>query len=263
MDVLKGKVAIVTGAGSGIGRSSAQRFAREGAAVLVADIREEKAAKTAALITESGGTAAAVGIDVADPAQVALMIDTAVSVFGRLDVLFNNAATVRPGTAMDLSLEDWTLVWNTNVTSVFIGAKHAMAHLQPGGTIINTASTSGMFAERALISYAATKAAVINLTKALAVDFTPLGVRVNCICPGITATPAQREFMADDQRRTLSEATIPSRRFGQADDIANAALWLASDESSYVTGQAIVVDGGLTIQSQFTMLNVARDTLGS
>jgi NAD(P)-dependent dehydrogenase (short-subunit alcohol dehydrogenase family) len=251
---LKGRVAIVTGAGSGIGRASALRFSREGAAVMVNDIRLRKSDETAALITAEGGRAISMEVDVANPAHVEAMVAATVAEFGQLDVLFNNAATVRPGGAVELSIEDWDIVWRTNVSSVFFGCKYAVPHMTAGGSIISTASVSGLGADHDLISYNATKAAVINLTRALATDFTPRGIRVNCICPGITMTPPMMAFMKDDTMRNLTEATLPARRLGQPEDIAAAALWLASAESSYVTGQAIVVDGGLSAQNGFSML---------
>jgi meso-butanediol dehydrogenase/(S,S)-butanediol dehydrogenase/diacetyl reductase len=191
------------------------------------------------------------------------MIELAVAQFGRLDVVFNNAATVRPGGAAELSVEDWDLVWRTNVSSVFAAVKYALPHLSAGSSVISTASVSGMAGERQLISYSATKAAVINLTRALAVDLSPRGIRVNCICPGITLTPATASLMADDDMRILAEGIVPMRRLGQPDDVAAAALWLASDESAYVTGHALVVDGGLSSVSNFTLLQQARDLRSS
>lgn len=258
---LEGRVAIVTGAGSGIGRASAQRFAAEGAAVVVADVREPKAQRTVELIEAAGGRAVSCGVDVGDAEQVRAMVDVAVEEFGRLDVVFNNAATVRPGGAVELAVEDWDLVWRTNVSSVFLAAKYAVPHLAPGSSIISTASVSGLGGEHQLIAYSATKAAVINMTRAMAVDLSPLGIRVNCICPGIVYTPAMRAFMDDPAMRRLSEHALPSRRLGQPDDIAAAALWLASDESAYVTGHSLVVDGGLSTRSNFSMLQGVRELM--
>jgi meso-butanediol dehydrogenase/(S,S)-butanediol dehydrogenase/diacetyl reductase len=256
---LAGKVAIVTGAGSGIGRASALRFAREGAAVLVADVRAHKAEQTVELVEAAGGRALGCTVDVAEPEQIRSMVERAVADLGRLDVLFNNAATVRPGGVEELSIDEWDLVWRTNVTSVFAGAKYAAPHLGPGSSIISTASVSGMGGERQLVAYSATKAAVINLTKAMAVDLSPKGIRVNCICPGITLTPAMVPFMADEEMRHLTEQTLPARRMADPDDIAAAALWLASADSAYVTGHSLVVDGGLSAQSNFSTLQAVRD----
>ena len=170
--LLENKVAIVTGAGSGIGAASARRFGVEGAAVIVADIRAHKARETADAIIDAGGLAVSVEVDVADAASVAAMVDAATTRFGGVDVLFNNAGTVRLGTAVELSVEDWDLVMGINVRSVFLGAKYAVPamRLRGGGSIISTASVSGLHGDGGGVAYAASKAAVINLTRALSTD---------------------------------------------------------------------------------------------
>jgi NAD(P)-dependent dehydrogenase (short-subunit alcohol dehydrogenase family) len=252
--LLHEKVAIVTGAGSGIGRASAMRFAAEGARVLVADLRADRAAECAAAIQAAGGVATAHEVDVSDSGAVAAMVQAAVESYGRLDVVFNNAAVARIGDVVDLSAADWTLMWNTNVSAIFFAAKHAVPIMaaQGGGCMVSTASVSGMFADGGQVGYAATKAAVINLTRALAVDHAAAGIRANCICPGMTATPPMLHGLrADPRLAELGPATPPIGRLAQPEEIASAAAWLCSDEASYVTGQALVVDGGLTAQSHF------------
>jgi NAD(P)-dependent dehydrogenase (short-subunit alcohol dehydrogenase family) len=249
--LLQGKVAIVTGAGSGIGRASAQRFAAEGAAVVAADIRGPKVDETVALIERDGGTAAACQANVADAADVERMVAFAVDTFGGLDALFNNAGTLRPGTAVDLSVEDWDLVMAVNVRSVFLGAKYAVPAIaaRGGGTIVSTASVSGLNGDPASVVYSASKAAVINLTRSLAVDHAGQRIRVNCICPGAIDTPPVGRMLSDPDARGRSERAHPLGRIGRPEEIAAAAVWLSSEESSFVSGQAIVVDGGLTAQS--------------
>jgi meso-butanediol dehydrogenase/(S,S)-butanediol dehydrogenase/diacetyl reductase len=252
--LLEGKVAIVTGAGSGIGRASAIRFAAEGAQVLVADVRLAKAQETVDLI---GKDATAAEVDVSDPAQVEAMVQAAVDAFGGLDVLFNNAATTRLGTAVELSAEDWSMIWNTNVSSVFFGAKYAVPVMaaRGGGSIVSTASVSGLAADGGQVAYAATKAAVINLTRALAVDHAAQGIRANCLCPGMTATPSLLYALkSDDHLREVGSAAPPLRRLADPAEMAAAAVWLASSESSYVTGETLVVDGGLTSQTHFSQI---------
>jgi meso-butanediol dehydrogenase/(S,S)-butanediol dehydrogenase/diacetyl reductase len=255
--LLSDRVAVVTGAGSGIGWASAVRFAAEGAAVLVADVRLAKAQACVDAILETGGRALAREVDVSNADAVQGMVHAAVDELGGLDIVFNNAATTRIGTAVDLSAEDWTLIWNTNVSAIFFAAKYAVPLMaeRGGGTIISTASVSGLAADGAQVAYAATKAAVINLTRALAVDHAAQGIRANCICPGMTATPALLYGLrADPTVGDLAPATPPLGRLADPSEIAAAAAWLASDEASYVTGQTLVVDGGLTAQTHFSLL---------
>ena len=249
--LLEDKVAVVTGAGSGIGAASALRFAAEGARVLVADIRLHKAEQTVADAQDAGGEASSVAVDVADEGSVAAMIDTCIDRYGGIDVLFNNAGTLRPGSAVELSVEDWDFVMGVNVRSVFLGAKFAVPHMEAkgGGSIINTASISGLHGDGGAVVYAASKGAVINLTRALSTDHAPQGVRVNAICPGTIETPPVQRMMADPNALELNKRAHALGRLGRPEEIANAALWLASDESSFVSGEAIVVDGGLRAQS--------------
>ena len=249
--LLRGKVAIVTGAGSGIGRASALRFAAEGASVVAVDIRGPKVDETVAMIERDGGTAVPCQANVAEAADAERMVAVAVNTFGGLDALFNNAGTLRPGTAVDLSVADWDLVMAVNVRSVFLGAKFAVPALvaRGGGTIVSTASVSGLEGDRASVVYSASKAAVINLTRALSVDHASQQIRVNCICPGAIDTPPVGRMLGDPEARRRSEQAHPLGRIGRPEEIAAAAVWLSSDESSFVTGQAIVVDGGLTAQS--------------
>lgn len=249
--LLSGKVAIVTGAGSGIGRASAQRFAEEGASVVVSDIRGPKAEETVAMIEQSGGVAAACQADVANNDDVARLVAFTVDTFGGLDALFNNAGTIRPGTAVNLSVEDWDLVMAVNVRSVFLGAKHAVPAMieRGGGTIVSTASISGLAGDPAGVAYGASKAAVINLTRCLAVDHARDGIRVNCICPGAIDTPPVGRMLADPAAREGMERSHLLGRIGQPREIGDAAVWLCSDQSSFVTGQALVVDGGITAKS--------------
>ena len=258
--LLAGKVAIVTGAGSGIGAASAIRFADEGASVLVADIRGHKAEQVTADIEDRGGVASACVVDVADPASVEAMVTTCITQFGCLDVLFNNAGTLRPGTAVDLAVEDWDLVMAVNVRSVFLGAKYAVPHMlaQGGGAIINTASISGLHGDGGAVVYAASKAAVINLTRALSTDHAPSGIRVNAICPGTIETPPVQRMMADPAALEVNLKAHALGRLGRAEEIANAAVWLASDQASFVSGEAIVVDGGLRAKSPLGQIGDPR-----
>jgi NAD(P)-dependent dehydrogenase (short-subunit alcohol dehydrogenase family) len=252
--LLDGKVAIVTGAGSGIGRASAVRFAAEGASVVAADVRGPKVAETVTMIESDGGRAVACTADVADAADVERMVATALDAFGGLDTLFNNAGTIRPGTAVALPEADWDLVMSVNVRSVFLGAKYAVPAMieRGGGTIVSTASVSGLGGDPAGVAYSASKAAVINLTRSLAIDHARHAIRVNCICPGAIDTPPVGRMLADPEARARAERAHPLGRIGRPDDIAAAAVWLCSEESSWITGHALVVDGGLTAQSHLT-----------
>jgi NAD(P)-dependent dehydrogenase (short-subunit alcohol dehydrogenase family) len=256
--LLDGKSAIVTGAGSGIGRASAIRFAEEGAAVVVADVRLAKAAETAEMIKGSGGQAVAVEADVRRADEVERMIGAAVENFGGLQVLFNNAGTIRPGNAVQLAEEDWHLVMDTNVTSVYLGAKYAVPVMTEGGSIISTASVSGLAGDPSSIVYGASKAAVVNLTRCLAVDHARQGIRVNCICPGAIDTPPVGRMLSGEGAREAAGRTHLLGRIGRPEEIAAAAVWLASDEASFITGQALVVDGGLTAQSHLRNMGDPR-----
>ena len=249
--LLKDKIAIVTGGGSGIGEASAIRFAREGAAVIVADMRLRKAEAVANRINEEGGHAAAIEVDVSVSESVEDLVDRTVSEYGQLDVMFNNAGTLRPGTVIDLELDDWDLVMGVNVRSVFLGGKFAIPAMlsSGGGSMINTASISGLHGDGGAVAYAASKAAVINLTRAMSMDHASQGIRVNAICPGTIETPPVMRMMEDSTALEVNLRAHAIGRLGRPDEIASAALWLASDESSFVSGEAIVVDGGLRAQS--------------
>ncbi|MDH3682500.1 MAG: SDR family oxidoreductase [Acidimicrobiia bacterium] len=249
--LLENKVTIVTGAGSGIGEASAKRFAADGAAVVAVDIREAKVQEVASAINDSGGHAIPLGANVAEPADVEAMIAETVGQLGGLDVLFSNAGTIRPGTAEELSVEDWDLVMAVNVRSVFLGAKYAVPAMRDrgGGSIINTASISGLHGDGGAVCYAASKAAVINLTRALSTDHAGEGIRVNAICPGTIQTPPVKRMMENPAALEVNLAAHSIGRLGLPEEIAAAAAWLASDESSFVTGEHLVVDGGLRARS--------------
>ena len=260
--LLEGKAAVVTGAASGIGAASAIRFAAEGASVVVADIRPAKAEAIVADIVRGGGRAALCEVDVQNPESVERMIALCVRLFGGIDVLYNNAGTLRQGTAVELPVKDWDLVMAVNVRSVFLGAKYAIPHMRERGrgSIISTASVSGLQGDAGSVVYSASKAAVINLTRALSNDHAAEGIRVNAICPGTIETPPVARALADERIRQQYVQAHTMRRLGRPEEVANVAVWLASDESSFVTGEAIVVDGGFTSQSPVGRLPDPRPT---
>ena len=249
--LLTDKVAIVTGGGSGIGEATSLRFSQEGAAVIVADMRLRKAEEVAKQINEQGGHALAIEVDVSIPESVATLVDRTVAEYGQLDVMFNNAGTLRPGTVIELDVDDWDLVMGVNVRSVYLGGKFAIPAMlnSGGGSIINTASISGLHGDGGAVAYAASKAAVINLTRAMSTDHAADGIRVNAICPGTIETPPVMRMMEDPVALEINMRAHAIGRLGRPEEIASAALWLASDESSFVSGEAIVVDGGLRAQS--------------
>lgn len=251
MQLLQDKVALVTGAGSGIGEATARLFGTEGARVVVADIRAEAAQATARAIVEAGGIALPLRADVTQAQEVEAMIQTTVRTYGGLDVLCNNAGIGVHGDVVELAEQDWDRVIDLNLKGVFLGCKYAIPQMMQrgGGSIINTASIMGLVGGSLSAVYPASKGAVVLLTKNAALDYARYNIRVNCICPGHIETPLlQRLFAREPERRAQLLQRYPLGRLGQASDIAQAALFLASEESSFVTGSALVVDGGYTAQ---------------
>lgn len=246
---LAGKACLVTGAGSGIGRATAIRFAAEGASVAVADIRPAAAEATA---EEIGDGAIALAADVTSAESATAAVDSACAAFGGIDVVVNNAGVTIVGAVHELEEDDWERELATNLKSVYLVSKAAWPRLldRGGGSIVNTASIAGLWAIPADAAYCASKAAVIMLTKCMALDGAGSRIRVNCVCPGYTQTPMIDGYFQDQpdphQARRLAEGLHPLGRLGRPDDIADAMVYLSSDEAAWVTGTALVVDGGLT-----------------
>jgi NAD(P)-dependent dehydrogenase (short-subunit alcohol dehydrogenase family) len=250
---LANKIALITGAGSGIGRGIARRFAAEGTSLALSDIAEAGLQETAVLIEEVGGQFISVVGDVAVPADAERMVKAAVSGFGRLDIVVNNAGITgsRQATLAHLTPdEEWERVMAVNVSGVFRVASAAIRQMlaQGSGTIINIASSAGFVPFPARAAYNASKGAVIAFTRALALDYAPNRIRVNAICPGMVETAMTRWRLDVPELRQEVLDTIPWGRIGQAEDIAAAAVYLASDEADFVTGHMLVIDGGWTIK---------------
>ncbi len=250
-DRLRAKVAIVTGAGSGIGRAIALRFAAEGAKVVVNDLNPEAAARVAKEIEAAGGIAAPFPADVADPRQVEALVREATSRFGRLDVLVTNAAAVIAGPLESIADADWRRTQAVTLDGVFYGMRAALPVMaaQGGGAIINVASGAAISVEPGLAAYGAAKAAVVNLTKTAAVENASRGVRVNTILPGPIETPPLLAAVEATGGRAGWERQIPCGRLGRPEEMAAVAVFLASDEASYVHGAAIVADGGVAART--------------
>jgi NAD(P)-dependent dehydrogenase (short-subunit alcohol dehydrogenase family) len=248
---LDGKVALITGAGSGIGRESALLFASEGAAVVVVDIQDKGGEETVATVKAGGGHAVYVHADVAQPDDCARMVASAESAFARLNVLFNNAGIMHGSDDDAVSTDEaiWDLTMAINAKSVFLGCKYGIPALRRagGGSIINTASfVAVMGAATPQIAYTASKGAVLALTRELAVVHARENIRVNALCPGPLRTELLMKVLDTEEKRQRRLVHVPMGRFGLAREIAQAALFLASDESSFITGTDFLVDGGIT-----------------
>ena len=246
------RVVIVTGAGSGIGRATALAFAAEGAAVAVADLSLAAAQEVAARIGEAGGRALAIAVDVARDGDCRNVVAETVSKLRRLDVLVNNAGIGCSGTVLTTDEASWDALMRVNVKGVFLMSRAALPHMieRGRGVVVNTASIAGVRGIPDRAAYTASKFAVVGLTRAMALDHLKDGIRVNCVCPGTTDTPwiAQRLQEAPDRDAALAAmvARQPMGRLGRAEEMAAAILFLASDESSFTTGTALLVDGGFT-----------------
>ncbi|HJQ94159.1 MAG TPA: glucose 1-dehydrogenase [Acidimicrobiia bacterium] len=248
---LGGKVALITGAAGGIGREATVLFAAEGASVVVVDLNREAAVELANEVNRNGGRAAAVGADVSQAADCESMVATAESEFGRLDVLFNNAGIMHSGDDDAVSTDEdvWDLTMSINAKGVFLGCKFGIPALRRagGGSIINTASFVAILgAATPQVAYTASKGAVLSMTRELAVLHAREGIRVNALCPGPLHTELLMKFLDTDEKKERRLVHIPMGRFGEAKEMAQAALWLASDESSFTTGATFLVDGGIT-----------------
>lgn len=250
---LKGKVVIITGASSGIGKASASLFAEEQAKVVLADVDEQSGRQAVGKISASGGQSRFVSCDVSKPDDARMLAQTTIEAYGRIDALMNNAGVNPAGTVVDTSVELWDQVLDTNLKGVFLVSKFVIPVMknQGGGVIVNVASVDGLLAILNEAAYIASKGGVISLTKAMAVDHAKDGIRVNCICPGAILTPLIDQWMTTygrDKQEFLNEMVTmhPVGRLGLPEDVAKAALFLISDEASFITGATLTVDGGYT-----------------
>jgi NAD(P)-dependent dehydrogenase (short-subunit alcohol dehydrogenase family) len=247
---LRGRVAIITGAATGIGRASALLFAQAGARLALADVRETELARTVAEVRAAGGEAAPVTADLARPDECAAVVAAAVRAFGRLDVVVNNAGVgtmVVGGTVESIALEAWDLAQDVNVRAIYLVSRAAVAHLRErGGAIVNIASVSAFHGSltRPSHAYAASKGAVLALTRAMAASYGRDGIRVNAVCPGTIRTRLTADIVEGAERAAKEGRGIPLGRVGEPEDIARCALFLASDDAAFVSGAHLVADGG-------------------
>ena len=242
---MQGKVAFVTGGGTGIGAATAIRLAQEGATVVVCGRRQAPLDEVVAQIKAAGGKAEAVQADVSDEAGFTAAIEAAAQRHGRLDVLVNNAMAYSWGTIEDTSTVDWHSNFSTSVDGTFWGTRAAMKLMKArGGSIINLSSICGLLGTSHMAGYSAAKAAIINFSRAAAAEGALSGIRVNVVIPAVVETPGTAGMLADEASRQNTEKLIPMGRVGQPEELANAILFLASDEASYITGAALPVDGG-------------------
>ncbi|MEK6191168.1 MAG: glucose 1-dehydrogenase [Chloroflexota bacterium] len=250
---LEGKVAIITGAGSGMGRVAAQMFAAEGAKVVVAEYDEKAGAETMDLVRSAGGEAAFVQIDVSKEADAAAMVAAAMDRYGKVDVLYNNAGVMPEldHSVVDTDVATWDQVMAINVRGVFLGCKYAIPHMaeQGSGSVINISSFVALLGcSVPQDAYTASKGAVLSLTRSLAVQFGPQGVRSNAICPGPIETPMLMDWLVKDEAaRQTRLARNPTGRFGKPEEIVSVAIYLASDESRWTNGAHFVIDGGISV----------------
>lgn len=249
-----GKVAVVTGAGLGIGRAAALLLAKQGAKVAVLDLNESSGEETVRLVKDSGGEARFFQADVSCPTDVERVIGEVEKVFGRIDILVNNAGIYKKGDLFGTSVDDWNRLLATNLTGVFLCSKHCAERMakQGGGVIVNVASEAGLVGIKGQVAYNVSKGGVIALSRSAAVDLAPMNIRVNCVCPGTTETPLVAKAISMDAdpegaRRAL-ESCRPANRLGRPEEIAQAILFLASDEAGYATGSVLSIDGGYTAQ---------------
>jgi len=244
---LAGKISIITGAGSGIGRASAILFAHEGATVVVNDVVADHAEETTRLIEKSGGSALTHVADVTDPRQVEALVDRAIQEFGHLDVMFNNAGGAIPEPTHEMPVERYRKVLALNLDSVFFGTQAALRVMLPrrGGSILMTTSGAGIRSVMHLAAYGAAKAGVINLAKSIAAEYGHAGIRANVIAPGPMATEGFLSWLATvENGKARFESQVPIGRLGTPEDVGHAAVFLASDEASFITGITLPVDGG-------------------
>ena len=248
---MRDKVAIITGAASGIGQASAVKFAQEGAKIVAVDLNEAENDDTVEALKADGGTAVSVHGDVSDPETARRMIKAAVDTYGRLDILFNNAGIGARGSVLDVDEESFDRVFAVNVKSIYLASREAVPVMksQGGGVILNTASQLGLVGLRNNVGYNSSKGAVIQLTRCMALDHAPDGIRVNCVCPGPTDTPIIRRGREniDSYFSSLTDR-VPLARMATPEEMANVSAFLCSDEASFMTGAAIVADGGWSAQ---------------
>ena len=263
MGLLDGKVGIVTGAGSGIGRATAKRLAQEGAQVVVADINDDSARETVEQIAEAGGDALAQWVDVAEEDAVVAMCKAAAGAFGHLDLLHSNAANVgivpRDIDVVSMDVEVWDRTLAVNLRGALLGAKHAIPLMLEagGGAIVNTSSASGQFGDLSRVAYGVSKAGIDSLTRYIATLYGKQGIRCNAVAPGVVATPALELNVPPDQIEMFGRnAVTPS--LGEPDDIAGVVAFLLSDQAQFITGQVINVDGGMTMHNPIYAEQISR-----